>query len=160
MSHSASTALRSDSSADGGVQAAGGRSAPLIGRFRRADASEHACKLKGFTVSFEAPVVPAVGERIVAFVAPLGGIDGTVGDVSAGGFSVEVAQQGLADRAGVSVGRTARALRSVPATEPEPARVAKAERSIEIGLRNGRQLKVPEDIDPRTLAGLVAALDG
>jgi len=63
----------------------------LLGRFMRANKQEYPCKLNNISVgeaSVNAPVEVELGERIVAYFDEIGGIEGSVVQVFAGGFAM------------------------------------------------------------------------
>jgi len=69
-------------------------SVTLLGRFMRGDKSEHACRLLDVSAGGAAlisPVAVEVGEKIVAYLDHLGGIEGTVARIFDGGFAVRIA---------------------------------------------------------------------
>lgn len=62
----------------------------LSGRFMRADRSEYACSVKDISAGGAAlltPAQPIVGERIVAYLDHVGGLEGTAVRTFAGGFA-------------------------------------------------------------------------
>lgn len=69
---------------------------PLAGRFMRADKSEHACRIRdvsvgGVALSFDPPLARlAVGERVVAYIDQLGGLEGEVVRFWADGFALKL----------------------------------------------------------------------
>ena len=66
----------------------------LLGRFMRADKNEYPCRIRDISVgdaAFLAPVAVENGERIVAYVEHIGGIEGMVCRVLDGGFAIKIA---------------------------------------------------------------------
>jgi hypothetical protein len=64
----------------------------LLGRFMRANKQEYPCKVLDISVggaALHAPVDVTSGERIVAYIDFLGGIEGTVVRVFEGGFAIK-----------------------------------------------------------------------
>jgi PilZ domain len=64
----------------------------LLGRFMRANKQEYPCKVRDISVggaALNSPVDTEVGERIVAYIDFLGGIEGTVARVFDGGFAIK-----------------------------------------------------------------------
>lgn len=62
----------------------------LSGRFMRADRSEYTCTVKNISVggaALTAPVQPEYGERIVAYIDHIGGLEGTVVRTYQDGFA-------------------------------------------------------------------------
>lgn len=60
------------------------------GRFMRADRTEYHCAVKDISVggaAVTASVLPAVGERVVAYFEHIGGLEGIVARTFAGGFA-------------------------------------------------------------------------
>jgi len=67
---------------------------PLLGRFMRAGRQEYPCKLKDISVggaALMAPVDVELGERIVAYVDQVGGLEGHVVRGFEGGFAIRLA---------------------------------------------------------------------
>jgi len=65
----------------------------LLGRFMRANKQEYPCKLIDISVGgagMLSPVIPEMGERVVAYFDHIGGIEGTVIRAFEGGFGVEL----------------------------------------------------------------------
>ena len=65
----------------------------LLGRFMRANKQEYPCRLQDISVggaAIQAPVMPPVGERIVAYFDHIGGIEGHVVRIMDGGFAMEL----------------------------------------------------------------------
>lgn len=68
-------------------------SLPLLGRFMRANKQEFPCRLNDISAggaSLMAPVEVEVGERVVAYLDEIGGIEGEVVRVFDGGFAMEL----------------------------------------------------------------------
>lgn len=66
----------------------------ILGRFMRADKQEYPCRVLNMSIgdaAFIAPVEVEVGERIVAYLEHIGGIEGTVTRVMDGGFAFRIA---------------------------------------------------------------------
>ncbi len=66
----------------------------LLGRFMRADKNEYPCRIHDISVgdaAILAPVTIEIGERIVAYVEHIGGIEGVVCRVLDGGFVIKIA---------------------------------------------------------------------
>lgn len=66
---------------------------PLLGRFMRANKQEYPCRLSDISVggaSFMAPVEVELGERVVAYLDEIGGIEGEVVRLIDGGFAIEL----------------------------------------------------------------------
>ena len=64
----------------------------LLGRFMRPDKQEYPCKLVDISVggaAIMAPVEVEVGERIVAYIDQLGGLEGNVVRSIDGGFAMQ-----------------------------------------------------------------------
>lgn len=64
----------------------------LLGRFMRSNKQEYPCRLNNISVgggSFMAPVVVQEGERIIAYLDQIGGLEGTVVRVFDGGFALK-----------------------------------------------------------------------
>ncbi len=62
-----------------------------LGRFMRASKHEYPCKMTDISVGGAAlmsPVIPDIGERIVAYFDALGGLEGTVARIFDGGFAI------------------------------------------------------------------------
>ena len=67
-------------------------SIPLLGRFMRANHNEYPCRLTDISVGGAAvmsPVAVHPGERIIAYIDLLGGLEGTVARVFDGGFAIK-----------------------------------------------------------------------
>ncbi len=65
----------------------------LLGRFMRANKQEFPCRLNDISVggaSFMAPVEVEMGERIVAYLDEIGGIEGQVVRIFDGGFAISL----------------------------------------------------------------------
>lgn len=65
----------------------------LLGRFMRANKQEFPCRLNDISVggaSFMAPVEVELGERIVAYLDEIGGIEGEVVRIFDGGFAIHL----------------------------------------------------------------------
>jgi hypothetical protein len=65
----------------------------LLGRFMRANKQEYPCRLADISVggaAIMAPVEVELGERIVAYLDELGGLEGRVTRVFDGGFAIEL----------------------------------------------------------------------
>lgn len=65
----------------------------LLGRFMRANKQEYPCRLADISVggaAILAPVEVELGERIVAYLDELGGLEGRVTRVFDGGFAIEL----------------------------------------------------------------------
>jgi hypothetical protein len=65
----------------------------LLGRFMRANKQEYPCRLSDISVggaAIMAPVEVEIGERIVAYLDELGGLEGRVTRVFDGGFAIEL----------------------------------------------------------------------
>lgn len=65
----------------------------LLGRFMRANKQEFPCRLNDISVggaSFMAPVDVELGERIVAYLDEIGGIEGEVVRIFDGGFAINL----------------------------------------------------------------------
>lgn len=65
----------------------------LLGRFMRANKQEYPCKLVDISVGgagMLSPVVPEMGEKVVAYFDHIGGIEGTVVRAIEGGFGIEL----------------------------------------------------------------------
>ncbi|MBN8911992.1 MAG: PilZ domain-containing protein [Rhizobiales bacterium] len=68
-------------------------SLPLLGRFMRANKQEFPCRLNDISpggASLMAPVDVEIGERVVAYLDEIGGIEGEVVRVFDGGFAMEL----------------------------------------------------------------------
>jgi hypothetical protein len=68
-------------------------SVALLGRFMRANKQEYPCRLADISVggaAIMAPVEVELGERIVAYLDELGGLEGKVTRVFEGGFAIEL----------------------------------------------------------------------
>jgi hypothetical protein len=66
---------------------------PLLGRFMRANKQEFPCRLNDISVggaSLMSPVEVEIGERIVAYLDEIGGIEGVVVRVFDGGFAMSL----------------------------------------------------------------------
>ncbi len=66
---------------------------PLLGRFMRANKQEFPCRLNDISVggaSIMSPVDVEMGERIVAYLDEIGGIEGEVVRVFDGGFAIQL----------------------------------------------------------------------
>ncbi|MEQ1616434.1 MAG: PilZ domain-containing protein [Hyphomicrobiaceae bacterium] len=66
----------------------------LLGRFMRSDKNEYPCRVHNMSIgdaAFSAAVQVEPGERIVAYLDQIGGIEGTVARVIEGGFAVKIA---------------------------------------------------------------------
>lgn len=66
----------------------------LLGRFMRADRQEYPCRIKNISIgdaAFIAPVEVTMGERIIAYLEHIGGIEGTVVRILDGGFALKLA---------------------------------------------------------------------
>jgi hypothetical protein len=66
----------------------------LLGRFMRADKQEFPCRMTGISVgeaSFAAPATVSEGERVVAYLDFIGGIEGSVTLVTDGAFTMKIA---------------------------------------------------------------------
>jgi PilZ domain len=66
----------------------------LAGRFMRADKQDHACHVTSISVGgavFNTPVAVSEGERIVAYLDNIGGIEGVVARTSQDGFALRIA---------------------------------------------------------------------
>jgi len=65
----------------------------LLGRFMRANKQEFPCRLKDFSVggaAILAPVEVEIGERIVAYLDEIGGVEGEVVRTFEGGFAIKL----------------------------------------------------------------------
>lgn len=65
----------------------------LLGRMMRADKQEYPCRVKNMSIGDAAilcPVATEVGERIVAYVEHIGGIEGTVTRLMDDGFAMKI----------------------------------------------------------------------
>ena len=65
----------------------------LLGRFMRADKQEFPCRISNISVGdamFLAPVAVEPGERIIAYLDEIGGIEGTVTRAEQGGFALQL----------------------------------------------------------------------
>jgi hypothetical protein len=65
----------------------------LLGRFMRADKNEYPCRAISISVgdaAFMSPVTVTTGERVVAYLDSIGGIEGVVTRVIDGGFAVKI----------------------------------------------------------------------
>ncbi|HEX2843273.1 PilZ domain-containing protein [Hyphomicrobium sp.] len=65
----------------------------LLGRFMRANKQEFPCRLNDISVggaSFMAPVEVEIGERIIAYLDEIGGIEGEVVRIFDGGFAIRL----------------------------------------------------------------------
>src|ERR1044071_6036262 len=65
----------------------------LLGRFMRESKEEHPCKLVDISAggaSVTSPVAVPVGERVVAYFAHVGGIEGVVARAFDGGFAFSI----------------------------------------------------------------------
>ncbi|MGQ0674139.1 MAG: PilZ domain-containing protein [Hyphomicrobium sp.] len=65
----------------------------VLGRFMRASKQEYPCKLNDISVggaSMMSPVPVYIGEKIIAYLDQIGGIEGTVVRVFEGGFAIRI----------------------------------------------------------------------
>ena len=120
----------------------------LLGRFMRADKNEYPCRVHNMSIgdaAFSAPVQVEQGERIVAYLDQIGGIEGTVARVLEGGFAIKIAasqhkREKLAAQITWLINRAE--LEGIEARRPGHERMASSESSTVLTLESGEEFAV------------------
>jgi hypothetical protein len=120
----------------------------LLGRFMRADKNEYPCRVHNMSIgdaAFSAPVQVDAGERIVAYLDQIGGIEGTVARVLEGGFAIKIAasqhkREKLAAQITWLINRAE--LEGIDARRPGHERIASGDASTILKLETGEEYEV------------------
>jgi hypothetical protein len=120
----------------------------LVGRFMRADKQEYACQVTSISVGgavFKSPVGVSEGERIVAYLDNIGGIEGVVVRALPDGFALKIAatqhkREKIAAQITWLINRTE--LEGMNARRPGHERIASTEISTIMHLPNGEEIEV------------------
>lgn len=120
----------------------------LLGRFMRADKNEFPCRVQNMSIGdamFSAPVQVEMGERIVAYLDQIGGIEGTVARVVEGGFAIKIAasqhkREKLAAQITWLINRAE--LEGIDARRPGHERIASGDQSTLLKVETGEEYEV------------------
>jgi hypothetical protein len=120
----------------------------LLGRFMRADKTEFPCRVTGLSVGgadFMAPVAVTNGERIVAYLDQLGGIEGIVNRADKDTFALTITatqhkREKLAAQITWLVNRSE--LEGIEARRPGHERIASGDKATVMRLADGQEIDV------------------
>jgi PilZ domain len=121
---------------------------PLLGRFMRPNKQEYPCVIRDISVggaALNSPVDVEIGERIIAYVDFLGGIEGNVARVFEGGFAIKYTatlhkREKLAAQLTWYMNRDL--LDSEEARRPGHERLQLSNKAMSLRLADGRQVPV------------------
>jgi PilZ domain len=120
----------------------------LAGRFMRPDKNEYACHVTSISVGgavFQSPVAVSEGERIVAYIDSLGGIEGVVARAFADSFALKIAatqhkREKIAAQITWLINRSE--LDGMDARRPGHERIASNEKATILRLPNDEEFEV------------------